>query len=333
MKNLIVDSFKNLLILMSIGMFLISCTPDDQKFTNWIMENQGKEFTPELMDELVSEFGEPIDTIRGEDAELMVYSTYLFYGPYFTLELGDSLHKQERKEYDELFSKYTSLCQESNSSLDSNCPVWQEFMTTLDAHDAKYISIYENGSGEKTTTLGAFLTAYKSKFPGLAEDEYLKRLRTSYFKGITDVQIDEIKTTRYQFIGQSSVSYASIHDEEQSEYSPRDFKVDIFKEIIVLGDGTISSELPLGTEYCITDDSKKELEDHMIGTWRFESGGTNASFTFNSDGTYQYASSLFNINEEGKWWINCTGELENSKGNIHVITNKGILAGETLYTK
>ena len=322
-----------LLSLLGAGALLGACSNGSEDFTNWIIENQGKPMSPELMEDLISEFGTPLDTLRGEDVEIEFYSSYLFLGPHLGVEEGKALFEQERMENAKLFADYTALCAESTSELNSNCLYYEEFKNLLIQKNEKYAALYDSISKKQKTTMGTFLAGYKAKFPGLTEEQYLDSLRAFELPGISDYQIDQFKETRYSFISQASVSYASVFGGSSSSDDDRDFKVDVYNDIVVLENGTISSETPNGSAYCITDDSKEELENHLVGTWEFESGGTSASYTINEDGTFSFTSSLFDIYKEGQWWINCSGELENSYGDNLEITNSGILAGETLYTK
>lgn len=333
MNNLIYNLGKTLLCLLAVGLVLSSCSTGQEDFSKWITENQGKPMTPELMEDLISEFGDPIDTLRGEDVEIEVYSSHLFLGPHFGIEEGNALFEQEKIELEKLFSDYTTLCAASSSDLNSNCPEWEEFKMAWEAFDLKYANLYDSLTQGKKTTLGTFLAAYKNRYPGLQENQYLDSLRAFEFRGISSYQIDQLKETRYSFVAQSSVSYLSVYGDGSSDDDARDFKVDLYNEVVVLGDGTISGETVMGSSYCITDESKADLENHLLGTWNYDSGGTTASFTFNQDGTYSYSSSMFDIYKEGEWWINCSGELQNSYGDNHKLTKSGILAGETLYTK
>lgn len=321
-----------LFCVLATALILTSCSNGAEDFSKWTSENQGKPMTPELMEDLISKFGNPIDTLRGADVEIEVYSSHLFLGPHFGIEEGKALFEQERIDREKLFAEYTSLCATYDAGLNSDCPEWETFKMAWEEFDLNYANLYDSLTQGKKTTLGTFLEAYQKRYPGLPENQYLDSLRAFEFRGIADYQIDQLKETRYSFISQSSVSYLSVYG-DGSEEDAMDFKVDLYNEVVVLGDGTIGGDAVLGSSYCITDASKADLENHLLGTWTYESGGTTASFTFNQDGTYSYSSSMFDIYKEGEWWINCSGELQNSYGDNHVLTKSGILAGETLYTK
>jgi len=331
-KLLFKTKIKLLTLLGAVALFS-ACANGPEDFSNWLTENQGKPLSPELMEDLISEFGTPIDTLRGEDLEIEAYSRYLFLGPHFTIEEGKALFEQARMENEKLFAAYTARCAESSNDLNSNCPEWEEFKYAWEELITKYSNLYDSLTQNKKTTLGTFLTAYKARFPGLPENQYLDSLRAFQFRGITDYEINQINETRYSFISQASVSYNSVYGDGSTDEDLRDFKVDVYNDLVILGDGTIAGESIIGSSYCITDDSKKEVENHLIGTWNYESGGVSGSYTFNEDGTYSYSSSLFDIYKEGEWWINCSGGLQDSYGVSKQITNSGILVGETLYTK
>ena len=82
---------KKLLTSIVIILSLYSCSSGEKEFLKLGSENEGKMFTVEFMNKLISEFGSPVDTSISGDSENGNWSYTLFLGPDFDSTKGKEL--------------------------------------------------------------------------------------------------------------------------------------------------------------------------------------------------------------------------------------------------
>lgn len=329
------------LVSLLIIVALSGCSKSSEDFNKWIREHKGKKFTAELMQELISTYGNPIDSSSGSDVEVRGFDNAFFLGPAFETEEGKRLYQEAEAEWDRLYAYWTEKMNRSGeeqgissefyfSDMNNN---WSDWVTARDEYYNKYANLYNEKASINSFTLGEFLKAYQKKYPELSMTQCIDSIKSFKFAGVGEMELANIQNKTYSFSVEKSVSYKRTFGKEKEDI--KDFEVDLTSELTILGDGTIG-DVSYGTSYCITEDSKNDLKKKVIGDWVYKSGGeVVGAFKFNEDGTYRMSNNMFGgMSKEGKWSINCSGEIDATKQNTNLtLTEDGLSVGETTYKK
>ena len=331
---------KKLLYLLLIPLF-ISCSNSDEKFGLWMKENNGKEFSSEHMNHLISEYGEPIDTINAMDEKIPnvygSFSIYAFYGPEF-VDLWDSEYYidefNERKK--KIYNKYWFKDKYGNvQSRNGGMTPWENESGWL---KDEYIGIYMALTGVESTsqyevniqvpwTIREFITEYQRK---VSDDAFSVEDEIS-FEQAKDSIIDFFsldKASTVQRLGYEIDLNSVVYRFKTITTSSKDFwpnwsnpiEVDVFRDVKIT-DGLINFNSFLFSDgmsgispenWCISEKSKNKLRKNIVGDWAFrESGRVVSSYKFNSDGSYSMSSAAGKL--EGGWSVNCKGQISRSR--------------------
>lgn len=308
MKNLIkiVQLFQIRVFFLILLCLNFSCESKTAKVLEWIGDHKGEKFNEDHLSELKSKFGEPEIILGGYDdyVESESYMRIFFLGPYFESEEGKKLFA-EAGTYEK---KYPN--------------------------GKKYEEIYLRRVNEKSNgsrfSMHELYRSIKNKFPDYSHNKISWMIQSEiggylwrHYEGI----VSNVNDIHYKFnTGEENwIGYGV--DPDLNKQNLKDFKVNTFYSVVVTSDGSISGNYGEG-ESCITENSKLDFENYVIGNW--ESFGS-ARFMFRSDGTYSFNSRLNKVT--GEWWIACDGKLITSYNPDIKITDSGLLLGETLYTK
>ena len=74
---------RNILFCLTICLGLFSCKNGSDSFTEWIKKNQGQKFTPDRMNELISKYSAPTDSLIASTDTVLGFNIYYFNGPFF----------------------------------------------------------------------------------------------------------------------------------------------------------------------------------------------------------------------------------------------------------
>ncbi len=331
MKNVL----KLAVLILSLGLF--ACSSNSKKLIEWVGKNKGSQFSNEKAKELNSLFGSPVDTIHGGDYYIEAYSPALFLGPGFEPQEGKRLY-DEAISSREIFFKHwedymnktgqeQGLTQNKFSDMNSH---WNEYTTAETEFREKFENLYNQKSKNTKFTLRDYFESIKKIYPNKSNTEYVDLLKKLNIRGVDDSYFDNLFKTTYVYQIDKSTSYKKYMGKEKEDIV--DFDIWTKREIIVNEKGII--EESSGSNYCITDDSKKMLMNKIVGIKMVAKiGSINGSIIYNSNGTYHYTNNMFEgTDKEGNWRINCDGEIEatNQESNA-IIVKKGVRVGETTY--
>ena len=355
---------KKLLTSIVIILSLYSCSSGEKEFLKLGSENEGKMFTVEFMNKLISEFGSPVDTSISGDSENGNWSYTLFLGPDFDSTKGKELFYMAKAEQDRLLDtvyvnrqislnfvkakeEYEKLKGEPIISSDGLEAIYLSLPTSpksmeetlrilQDDFEKKWPAIYFEKGGRERLKFSELVNSYQKKFPNLNLDQCIDSLK----KLPGDFNIPEgfnIRDTVFAFRIDKSVSYKKAFGDERYNKGEdiKDFNIWTNSTITKLSNGKVKQSY--GTTYGLTEDSKTELENIVIGEWVYRDNSQEivAKLNYFKNGTYTYSTTLLGgIKKKGNWKINYDGEIEstNQDGNIK-ITNSGIRMGSTNYKK
>jgi hypothetical protein len=336
---------KKLFTVILIISTLYSCSSGSKEFLKLSSENDGKMFTVEFMDKLISEFGTPVDTTIKGDYENNGWSYALFLGPDFDAEKGKELFYMAKKENDSLSKWFYKHMQETGDQQglngdqrysDLNSEYANSKKIFIDDFDKKWMTIYFDKGGREKLKFSELIFAYQNKFPNLNLDQCIDSLKKLPVNFNTPEDFN-IRDTVFAFRIDKSVSYKkALGDERYNKGDDiKDFNIWTNSTITKLSNGKVQQSL--GTTYGLTEDSKSMLENIVICEWIYRDNSKEivAKLNYFKNGTYTYSTTMFGgMNKRGNWRINFDGEIEstNQDGNMK-ITNTGIRIGSTIYKK
>lgn len=354
---------RNILFCLTICLGLFSCKNGSDSFTEWIKKNQGQKFTPDRMNELISKYSTPTDSLIASTDTVLGFNIYYFNGPFFDATESKQIIDLANKEWydiDIFYRNYqnstttdqainvdpiasdeeTPTEPKPNSNelfLDENHTYrdmsynGEEHKKAQSSYQEKYEKLYQERAKGKKFTLGEMLLAYQNKYPKLSKKDCIDSLKSFHLSSTGS--IDNIGKKIYSFRVEKSTSYKRTF-EIKSDIE--DFKVDVISDIVIAEDGTIAPYESMPVSYCITDDSKKDLSEKIMRyDWVYETAGDLiGAIKFNSDGTYSMSNKLFGGNhKEGTWSISCSGDIYASNNSSFTLTKDGIKVGETIYKR
>jgi hypothetical protein len=354
---------KKLLTSIVIILSLYSCSSGEKDFMKWGKQNNGKMFTAEIMNDLISKFGPVVDTVILNDndwSEGMDWSYDLFLGPDFDSEKGKELFYMARAEQDSLSKWFYKHMKETGDEQglkgdqrysDLNYEYKNSTKVFIEDFYKKWETIYFEKGGRKTLKFSELVNSYNKKFPDLNLDQCIDSLtitgKSNFGIPVTTPDYGKpeklnfsARDTGFLFLIEKSVSYKKIFGFENREKGDdyKDFKIYLTSVVYKLKNGTVDKPMASSDNgHGITEDSKTEFENILIGEWvcRDYSQKIIAKLNYFKNGTYTYSTTLLGgINKKGKWRINRDGEIvsTNQDGNM-TITNSGIRIGSTIYKK
>ena len=299
---------KKLLTSIVIILSLYSCSSGEKDFMKWGKQNNGKMFTAEIMNDLISKFGPVVDTVIQYDYDNNQWDYAFFLGPDFDSTKGKELFYNARSEGGDSLYKWEKI-------------------------------YFENG-GRETLKFSELVNFYQKKFPNLNLDQCIDSLKIIGKYNFLIPEDFSIRDTGFLFLTEKSVSYKKIFGFENREKGDdyKDFKIYLTSVVYKLKNGTVDKPMASSDNgHGITEDSKTEFENILIGEWacRDYSQKIIAKLNYFKNGTYTYSTTLLGgINKKGNWRINRDGEIvsTNQDGNM-TITNSGIRIGSTIYKK
>lgn len=315
------------LLLIPFTIFFISCTNSDEKFGIWMKENNGLEFTSEHMDFLVSEYGEPIDTISDIDKKIPNgFSMNVFYGPEF-IDIDESNYIiDEFNERLRLGESYTNLMNEYKSLY-------------MAVSGVQPISQYSNDI-EIPWTVKEFINEYQRKISEFDDNDFsfesakdsiskfFKLEDERYFRPPFD--LNSI-TYRFKTITTSSKDYWPNTDNPKEIDVYRDVKITDGK--INFNEGMFFDMNGLWDEnWCISEKSKRKITNNVVGDWVFRKNGRVVSaYKFFED--YSFSMSSASGTLRGGWSINCNGQISRTEqgGNTINIVNTNEIEENGIY--
>lgn len=314
------------LLLIPFTIFFISCTNSDEKFGIWMRENNGLEFTSEHMDFLVSEYGEPIDTISDIDKKIPNgFSMNVFYGPEF-IDIDESNYIiDEFNERLRLGESYTDLMNEYKSLY-------------MAVSGVQPISQYSNDI-EIPWTVKEFINEYQRKLSEFDDNdisfERAKDSISKFFKLEDEgyrfkFDLNSI-TYRFKTITTSSKDYWPNTDNPKEIDVYRDVKITDGK--INFNEGMFFDMNGLWDEnWCISEKSKRKITNNVVGDWVFRKNGRVVSaYKFFED--YSFSMSSASGTLRGGWSINCNGQISRTRqgGNTINIVNTNEIEENGIY--
>ena len=336
------------LLLIPFTIFFISCTNSDEKFGIWMKENNGLEFTSEHMDFLVSEYGEPIDTINNMDDKIPVgFNINLFYGPEF-IDIDDSNYyieeyKEKQKKIQDIFW-YKDNYGERQLKKGRSFAGWEnESGFLLDEFRDIYMAItgYESISQydiniQAPWTVREFITEYQRKVSEFNDEISFEEAKNKiigffYLDGkVVNYDLNSI-TYRFKTITTSSKDYWPNTDNPKEIDVYRDVKITDGK--INFNEGMFFDMNGLWDEnWCISEKSKRKITNNVVGDWAFRKNGrVVAAYKFFEDYTFSMSSASGTL--RGGWSINCNGQISRTEqgGNTINIVNTNEIEENGIY--
>lgn len=319
---------KKLLYLLIITLFT-SCSNSDEKFGLWMKENNSKEFSSEHMNHLISEYGEPIDTINAMDEKIpnkYGFSIYAFYGPEF-MDLYDSQYYID--EYEErrkkIFNKH--WVKNKYGSFEPRKGVTTTYDAELGWLKDEFKEIYMASTGIESTsqyqvniqvpwTIREFITEYQRKVSEYYDEISFEQSKDSIIDFFNldgnayDIDLNSV-VYRFKTITTSSKDYWP------NTTNPKE--IDVYRDVKIT-DGLINFDEGLffdmnglfDENWCVSNKSRNKLRKNIVGDWAFrESGRVVSAYKFNSDGSYSMSSAAGTL--IGGWTVNCKGQISRSR--------------------
>jgi hypothetical protein len=290
----------------------------------------------------------------------MDWSYTLFLGPDFDSEKGKELFYTAKAEQDSLSKWFYKHMKETGDEQglkgnerysDLNLEYNNSTKIFIEDFYKKWETIYFEKGGRKTLKFSELVNSYHKKFPDLNLNQCIDSLtetgkntfgvqyKTEYYGKPRELNFNT-RDTGFLFLTEKSVSYKKIFgaDSPNKGDDYKDFKIYLTSVVYKLSNGIIDMPIAdVNATYGITEDSKIEFENILIGEWVYRDYSQKivAKLNYFKNGSYTYSTSLFGgINKEGNWKINRDGEIvsTNQDGNV-TITNSGIIVGSTIYVK